>query len=311
MKKRFLTKGICLVLSTGMILSMAGCGKKDNQSDTQESTMVKESTMAANNDVKETTTEATTKADEPTSRKGTKILSMQEIQALDNTRVNWGSGGETDENNVPTGCNMYQEKYGKYNADFVREKKGKKIFLTFDEGYENGYTSKILDTLKEKNVKAVFFVTMPYVKEQPKLIKRMIKEGHIVGSHSVTHPSNGMVSLSLKEQQNEMNKLHDYVSKKFDGYDMKLFRYPAGIFSTQSLALMQSLGYTSVFWSFAYYDYDVNNQLDHATALKKIESSLHPGGIFLLHAVSKTNAEILGQLIDDIRQKGYQIERYY
>lgn len=310
MKRKLLKKGICLTLSAGMIFTMAGCGKKEESTETQESTLVQESTLAANNEAKETTTEATTKADEPTSRKGTKILSMKEIQALDNERVNWGSGGETDKNNVPTGCNMYQEKYGKYNADFVREKKGKKIFLTFDEGYENGYTSKLLDTLKEKNVKAVFFVTMPYVKEQPKLVRRMIKEGHIVGSHSVTHPSNGMVSLSLKEQENEMTKLHDYVQKKF-GYDMKLFRYPAGIFSNQSLALMQSLGYTSVFWSFAYYDYDVDNQLDPNTALQKVESALHPGGIFLLHAVSKTNSEILGQLIDDIREKGYHIERYY
>ena len=206
-----------------------------------------------------------------------------------------------------------QEKYNRYNADFIRyeDDVSNNVYLTFDEGYENGYTGKILDVLKEKNVKAVFFCTMDYLKSEPDLVKRMIAEGHIVGNHSVTHPSAGMVSLSLDEQKAEMKQMDDYMAKNFDGYRMQLFRYPAGIFSEQSLALTGSLGYTSVFWSFAHADWDPNNQPNEAEALKKCVDKLHPGAIYLLHAVSKTNTDILGDFIDQARAKGYEFQAYY
>ncbi len=234
-----------------------------------------------------------------------------DISALDNTLQNWGQGVQFDDLNRPQGAVTAQEKYGKYSADFVRtdDADTKRIYLTFDEGYENGYTSQILDVLKEKNCPAVFFVTMPYVKQQPELIRRMIDEGHIVGNHSVTHPSGGLPSQSREQQERELLDLHDYVKENF-GYEMSLFRYPAGKFSEQSLAIVQSVGYTSIFWSFAYKDWDPDNQPEETAALAKLKERLHPGAIYLLHAVSSTNTHVLGQFIDDARAAGYEFVPY-
>ena len=234
-----------------------------------------------------------------------------DISALDNTLQGWGQGVQFDSLNRPQGAVTAQEKYGKYSADFIRtdESDAKRIYLTFDEGYENGYTSQILDVLKEKNCPAVFFVTMPYVKQQPELIRRMIDEGHIVGNHSVTHPSGGLPSQSREQQERELLDLHDYVKENF-GYEMSLFRYPAGKFSEQSLAIVQSVGYTSIFWSFAYKDWDPDNQPEETAALAKLKERLHPGAIYLLHAVSSTNTHVLGQFIDDARAAGYEFVPY-
>ena len=183
----------------------------------------------------------------------------------------------------------------------------KTIYLTFDEGYENGYTSQILDTLKEKKVSAVFFVTYDYVKRNDDLIKRMINEGHIIGNHTWSHPS--MPDLSAAECENEIKTLHDYVKENYN-YEMKYIRPPMGEFSEKSLAVSQKLGYKSVFWSFAYKDYDVNNQPDPSAAFKRITEATHDGAIYLLHAVSKTNANILADVIDKWRQDGYNISKF-
>ena len=175
-------------------------------------------------------------------------------QGLDTTKLGWGPGGPVDENNRPDGATVYQEKYGQYAADFIREN-NQNIYLTFDEGYENGYTDDILDTLKEKGVQAVFFVTMPYVQSEPELVQRMIDEGHIVGNHSVNHPS--FPEISFEKCQQEIMELHDYVKENF-GYEMSLFRFPMGEFSEADLKVVQDLGYRSVFWSFAYRDWLVD-----------------------------------------------------
>lgn len=227
-----------------------------------------------------------------------------DISSLSNSSEGWGPGSDCDEKNRPYSALSYQEKYGTYNANFIVPDSDK-IYLTFDEGYENGCTPQILDTLKEKNVKAVFFVTMQFAKQNPDLIRRMIDEGHAVGNHSVTHPSKGLPSESVEQQQNEVMELHNYIKENF-GYEMHLFRYPAGIFSEQSLAIVNNCNYKSVFWSFAYLDYDTANQPDPSAALTKVESRLHPGAIYLLHAVSTTNTSILGDFIDYIRSQGYE-----
>ena len=227
-------------------------------------------------------------------------------QGLDTKKLGWGPGGPTDADNRPDGATAYQEKYGKYNADFIREN-NMNIYLTFDEGYENGYTSQILDVLKEKNVPAVFFVTMPYVKSEPELIQRMIDEGHIVGNHSVNHPS--FPDTDTEQCKQEVSELHDYVKENFD-YEMTLFRFPMGEFSEMDLELIHELGYRSVFWSFAYRDWLVDSQPDPQQAIQTIESKCHPGAIYLLHAVSSTNAQVLGQVIDDLRAQGYTFSSY-
>ena len=161
-----------------------------------------------------------------------------EIGALNGEALGWGPGGPVDSENRSQGAVAYQEKYGKYDAYFIAPS-SEKIYLTFDEGYENGYTADILDTLKEKGVHAVFFVTLPYVKAQPDLVQRMIDEGHIVGNHSMNHPN--FTTITPEEMYEEVKELHDYVQENFD-YTMFLFRYPEGVFSEQSLAVLQDAG---------------------------------------------------------------------
>lgn len=229
-----------------------------------------------------------------------------DYSSYDNTKKCWGQGNNKDELNRPTGSIDYNSKYGKYDAIYVGPDNGK-IYLTFDEGYENGYTSKILDTLKQKGVSAMFFVTYDYAKENPDLIRRMIDEGHIVGNHTTNHPS--MPTVSSEKAASEIVTLHNYIADNF-GYTMKYFRPPMGEFSERTLKITQDLGYKSVFWSFAYADWDPKKQPEPSAATTKISDAAHTGGIFLLHAVSKTNTEILGTVIDNIRSKGFETAKF-
>lgn len=212
------------------------------------------------------------------------------------------------EDGRPVACIAFQEKYASLGADFLKENK-KVIYLTFDEGYENGYTEKILDILKEKQVSAVFFVTMPYAREQTALMNRFVQEGHVIGNHSVTHPSQGMPSLSIEDQMSEYQELQDFIKNTYQ-YDMYLFRPPAGIFSEQSLAAAACFSYRTVLWSFAYADWDPDRQPSTEEALKKMEGRLHNGAIYLLHAVSATNTAVLGEFIDYAREQGYEFMKY-
>lgn len=225
-------------------------------------------------------------------------------EALSDKKLGWGQGTQVDNKNRPVSCDSYNEKYGKYDAYFIGSDSAKKIYLTFDEGYENGYTEKILDVLKRKNAHAVFFVTKDYVKSNDKLIKRMISEGHVIGNHSWSHPS--MPELTSEKAKQEITKLHDYVQKNFN-YTMTLFRPPMGEFSEKSLAVTKQAGYKSVFWSFAYKDWVTDSQPDRNEALSKVIKCMHPGAIYLLHAVSKTNTKILSDFIDKARQEGYDV----
>lgn len=234
---------------------------------------------------------------------------MGEISALSPDLIQWGPGLRFMEDNRPEACVYLQETYKDYAVDFLREgeeHKGK-VYLTFDEGYENGYTSSILDTLNEKGVSAVFFVTMPYVKSNPELVQRMIDEGHIIGNHSVNHKD--MSTISLSEQYDEVAGLHEYMEKEFD-YHMSLWRFPTGAFTLQNVELIKSMGLRSVFWSFAYADWDANSQPDPTEAFDRITGHIHDGEIFLLHAVSSTNAQILPAVIDKVRAEGFQFEKY-
>lgn len=326
MKREVKTRVLVLGLSAVMLASSFGLGgcKKDEPETTAGETTAAETTEEMTTTAPAATSEAATEGNAPadvTPEETTMApepagatpqirfdVDLSAIAGLSNEVKSWGPGTNVDDRNRPTGATSYQDLYGQYQADFIKED-SQKIYLTLDEGYENGYSSVILDVLKEKQVSAVFFVTMQYVKSEPDLIRRMIEEGHVVGAHSVSHPSEGMPSLSLEQQLAEMKELHEYVKNEF-GYEMYLFRYPAGIFSEQSLALMQAIGYRSAFWSFAYRDWVTDDQPDPAEALQKIMSRLHPGAIYLLHAVSATNAQIMGDFIDQARAAGYEFVRY-
>lgn len=181
----------------------------------------------------------------------------------------------------------------------------KVLYLTFDCGYDNGYTDKILDTLKQKNVKAAFFCTVDEMKSAPDVIARMIKEGHIVGNHSTTHPSFDEISRS--EMTKEIQDCDNYLRKNF-GYTSKYFRFPKGDYSECALELVGSLGFVSVFWSLSYADWDTRAQKGGDFAFEKVTARLHPGAIILLHAVSSDNAEAMGRIIDFARQQGYEFK---
>lgn len=224
------------------------------------------------------------------------------FEELSSEKIGYGQGRNCDDENIPYGATDFNSCYGKYNA-YALNKDSNCITLTFDQGYENGYTSSILDTLKEKNVKAVFFLTGDYAKKETELVKRMINEGHVIGNHGMKHLS--LPTLSYDDAVNEISSLHNYVKENY-GYDMKIFRPPCGEYSERALAIAQSLGYKTCLWSFAYCDWDVNNQPDTAEALDRVTGAGHKGAIYLLHSVSKTNCEILPQVIDTLRSKGYE-----
>ena len=202
----------------------------------------------------------------------------------------------------------YLKQYGgiyRKNAD------QKVVYLTFDCGYENGNTNSILDTLKEKNVQAIFFVTggfVDYGEMTQKMMRRMLDEGHLIGLHTENHKV--MPTLSDEEFCNELNSLYRKLKKVLgEDFTMLFYRPPQGASCPRDLALASYLGYHTTFWAFAYGDYNPDNQPDPAASLQKMKDQLHPGCVFLLHAVSKTNATILGDLIDYIRAEGYEIRR--
>lgn len=280
---------ICLLM-TAVAMLAAGCAAADNDT-ADRSGNAAESTSAA----------------KETARTTMDSAAVEPVQggALSTEKHGYGQGVQLDDKNRPTGALDFNANYGKYGATALREDK-KNILLTFDQGYENGYTAQILDTLKEKKVKAVFFLLQDYAERNPELVQRMIDEGHIVGNHSVSHYS--MPDLSVEECRQEIEGLQEYMKQNF-GVTMKLFRPPMGEFSEQSLSVTKDCGLSTMLWSFAYADWDVNAQPDPAQAKEKLIGAAHEGAVYLLHSVSQTNAEVLGEVIDGIRYEGFEFEK--
>lgn len=231
------------------------------------------------------------------------VMPVSAVYATDNRVIGYGQGTNLDSLNRPVDAVQFNERYSDFDAYAVSDDE-KRIVITFDQGYENGYTAKILDTLKEKNVKAIFFLTGDYAKKEESLVKRMINEGHTIGNHGMTHAS--LPKLSQKEAEEEIMSLHNFVINNY-GYEMQYFRCPCGEYSEQALETVQKCGYKTVFWSFAYVDWKTDSQPCSAESIKKLSESAHGGEILLLHSVSSTNAEILGQVIDNFREQGFTV----
>ncbi len=191
--------------------------------------------------------------------------------------------------------------HGAYSAGSPEQKI---IYLTFDAGYENGYTPAILDTLKKHDVKAAFFVVEHYIKTNPELVLRMVNEGHLVCNHSTNHKD--MASIADFEQfKQEISKIESTFYEATARRMPKYFRPPEGKFCERSLEYARQLGYTTIFWSFAYKDWYVDDQPDTESAFKTIISRTHPGEIALLHATSRTNAEVLDRVLTEWKSMGY------
>lgn len=216
-------------------------------------------------------------------------------------KVVWGPG-RIENHQQPIDPKKLNDEYKKLGAHWLM-KRDNEVCLTFDEGYENGFTPQILDVLEDKGVKAIFFVTYDFVSSNPELVQRMIDDGHIVGNHSWHHYD--MTTLDTDTAREEISYLHNYIQDNFD-YTMSYFRFPEGCFSEQNLGIVKDLGYQSVFWSYAYEDWDPDKQMEEDKAFTGICEATHPGEIMLLHAVSRTNANILSRVIDDVRKQGYR-----
>lgn len=210
---------------------------------------------------------------------------------------------KNSKNHAVTFPSKYTAIMEKYGGIYIGDDKNKVIYLTFDEGYENGYTAKILDILKEKEVRACFFVTGSYVKKNPQLIRRMVNERHIVGNHSMNHYS--MPDLTIAEMQNELKQVDQLFFNVTGEKIAPFFRPPQGEFSPLSLWVTAQSGYYSVFWSFAYRDWEVDNQKGSQYAYETIINNHHKGAIMLLHAVSQDNAQALPKVIDQLKDNGY------
>lgn len=194
----------------------------------------------------------------------------------------------------------------KHGAIFLGDTKQKDIYLTFDNGYENGYTAKILDVLRDKKVPTIFFITGHYVKDQPELVQRMVSEGHLVGNHSWSHPD--VTTISNEQLKNELLKVKTAVADITSQKEMAYVRAPRGIFNESMLAASRAEGYTNVFWSVAYKDWDPATQKGSEYAYTQVMKQLHPGAVILLHSVSKDNTEAMGRIIDDARKQGYEFK---
>ena len=218
------------------------------------------------------------------------------------TSENWGLGfGQ--EGQPPTAAVSAAE-LKQYNAYYIGDSSQKVIYLTFDAGYEAGYTPQILDALKKHNVSATFFVVGNYIETSPDLINRMIEEGHTIGNHTYHHPDMSKIS-TLESFNKEMTSLADLYKEKTGEELVKFYRPPQGKYSIENLKMANELGYKTFFWSLAYVDWYQDKQPTHEEAFKKLLGRIHPGAIVLLHSTSKTNAEILDELLTKWEEMGY------
>ncbi|RLQ94512.1 delta-lactam-biosynthetic de-N-acetylase [Falsibacillus albus] len=229
----------------------------------------------------------------------------QSASAVSNQAIHWGfmkgKNGEQGE----AGAQLDQL-IAKYGAFYKAGKEKKIIYLTFDNGYENGYTAQVLDVLKKEKVPAAFFVTGHYLKSAPDLVIRMVNEGHIVGNHSWGHPD--MTQITDDRIRQELQKVKDETARITKQKDMTFMRPPRGIFSERTMQIAKEEGYTHVFWSLAFVDWKVDQQKGWKYSYDNIMAQIHPGAVILLHTVSKDNADALDKVIKDLKKQGYKFK---
>jgi peptidoglycan-N-acetylmuramic acid deacetylase len=222
-----------------------------------------------------------------------------------NSPINWGF--KKGKNGQPADAGKQLEKIiEKHGAIYKGDPNKKYLYLTFDNGYENGYTAQILDILKKENVPATFFVTGHYLNSASELVQRMAKEGHIVGNHSWHHPD--LTQVSDERLKEELEKVRAETEVLTGKKNMVYLRPPRGVFSERTMALAGEAGYTHVFWSLAFVDWYTDQQKGAQYAYDNIMRQVHPGAIMLLHTVSKDNADALEQVLKDLKKQGYEFK---
>ena len=205
---------------------------------------------------------------------------------------------------MPPIGNAGRDQLARYNAAYIGNTEEKVLYLTFDAGYENGCTAQILDALKANDVPAAFFLVGNYIEKNPDLVRRMVGEGHIVGNHTMHHYD--MSKLSDKAAfSKELTDLEALYRDTVGAEMPKFYRPPQGIYSEENLKMAQELGYKTVFWSLAYVDWKNDSQPTKEVAFAKLLPRTHNGAVVLLHSTSKTNAEILNELIGKWKEQGY------
>ena len=214
---------------------------------------------------------------------------------------NWGLSFQED--GKPPVANATSEELAKYNAYYTENTDEKVLYLTFDAGYENGNTPAILEALKKHNAKATFFIVGNYLNTRPDLVKQMIDEGHIVGNHSYHHPDMSQMDRAAFEK--ELGELEALYQETVGEPMKKYYRPPQGKYSTNNLEIANELGYKTYFWSLAYVDWNQDSQPSHEEAFDKLLKRVHPGAIVLLHSTSKTNGEIMDELLTKWEEMGY------
>ncbi|MGY0692544.1 delta-lactam-biosynthetic de-N-acetylase [Virgibacillus sp. FSP13] len=230
------------------------------------------------------------------------LVFSQMGSAVQASSYGWGYKKNSD-HQIPD-IGKYRDMLDKYGAYYADHSGDKVVYLTFDNGYEQGYTDDILDVLKDEDVPATFFVTGHYVKSEPELVKRMANEGHIIGNHSYHHPD--FTILTKDAMKKELEELEAAVSDLTNQKDIKYMRPPKGLFNEQTLKWANDLGYIHIFWSLAFADWNTNAQKGGDYAFEQIMQQMHPGAVVLLHTVSSDNAAALAKLITELKKQGYQ-----
>ena len=231
------------------------------------------------------------------------VLSFGQFFFSAQQTISWGLHFD-GENQPPTGPDN-AESMKKLDAAYMGDTTQKVIYLTFDAGYENGCTEKILEALQEHNAPAVFFLCGNYLEKNPDLVRRMVEEGHTVGNHTMHHPDMSRITDPAAFEQ-ELSQLEEIYQQTVGKPMEKFYRPPQGNYSRENLEQAKNLGYKTVFWSLAYADWDNQNQPDPAKAVEKLTSRIHNGAVVLLHSTSQTNAQILDELLTKWEEMGYR-----
>ncbi len=194
-----------------------------------------------------------------------------------------------------------------YDAAYIGNTEENVLYLTFDAGYENGCTEKILDILQKHQVPAAFFLVGNYIEKNPDLVRRMVNEGHIVGNHTMHHPDMRKLD-SMDAFSKELTQLEDLFRETTGKELPKFYRPPQGVYSADNLKMAKELGYKTVFWSLAYVDWNNDSQPTKEQAFNKLLPRTHKGAVILLHSTSQTNAQILDALLTRWKDMGYRFE---